>query len=131
NHCWLGAQCMIGREDGSVPGCISAKDGGKFVFLTGGRVFQIGNQDFGDLRVDADHTVQLSGIMIKDTITVSKITMPARYTTDVFSGEGDRDAATATAPPEFIGSPGSPGNNHEPVHDDRVRHDRRDDGRAL
>jgi len=46
--------------------------------VTDGRVFQISNQDFGDLRVHADHTVQLSGIMIKDTITVSNITMPAR-----------------------------------------------------
>jgi len=36
------------------------------------------NQDFADLRVHADHTVQLSGIMIKDAITVSTITMPAR-----------------------------------------------------
>ena len=71
-------ECMIGKQDGSVPGCISAKNGGKFVFVTGGRVFHISNQDFADLRVHADHTVQLSGIMIKDAITVSKITMPAK-----------------------------------------------------
>ena len=70
-------ECMIGKQDGSVPGCISAKNGGKFVFVSGGRVFQISNQDFADLRVHADHTVQLTGIMIKDTITVSKIAMPA------------------------------------------------------
>jgi hypothetical protein len=68
-------ECMIGKPDGSVPGCISAKNGGKFVFVTGGRVFQITNQDFADLRVHADHTVELTGVMIKDTVTVSKIVM--------------------------------------------------------
>jgi|SRR5262245_29265649 len=71
-------ECMIGKQDGSVPGCISAKNGGRFVFVTGGRVFQISNQDFDGLRVHADHTVELSGIMIKDTITVSKVSMPAK-----------------------------------------------------
>jgi hypothetical protein len=71
-------ECMIGKHDGSVPGCISAKNGGTFVFVTGGRVFQIRNQDFADLRVHADHTVQLTGIMIKDTITVSRIVMQAQ-----------------------------------------------------
>lgn len=70
-----GRECMIGKPDGSVPGCISAKNGGKFVCVTGGRVFQIGNQDFADLRAHADHTVQLTGIMVKDTITVSRIVM--------------------------------------------------------
>jgi hypothetical protein len=74
-----GRECMIGKADGSVPGCISAKNGGKFVFVTGGRVFQIGNQDFPDLRVHADHTVQLTGVMIKDTVTVSKIVMAADH----------------------------------------------------
>jgi hypothetical protein len=71
-------ECMIGKPDGSVPGCISAKNGGRFVFVTGGRVFQISNQDLADLRVHADHTVRLTGIMIKDRITVSKIAMPVK-----------------------------------------------------
>jgi hypothetical protein len=69
-------ECMIGKADGSVPGCISAKNGGRFVFVTGGRVFQISNQDFPDLRMHADHMVQLTGVMSKDTLTVSRITMP-------------------------------------------------------
>ena len=68
-------ECMIGKSDGSVPGCISAKNGGKFVFVVGGRVFLITNQDFADLRAHADHTVRLTGTMTKDTVTVSKIAM--------------------------------------------------------
>jgi hypothetical protein len=68
-------ECMIGKRDGSVPGCISAKNGGKFVFVVGGRVFLITNQDFADLREHADHTVRLTGTMTKDTVTVSKIVM--------------------------------------------------------
>jgi hypothetical protein len=66
---------MIGKPDGSVPGCISAKNGGKFVFVVGGRVFLITNQDFADLREHADHGVRLTGTMTKDTVTVSKIVM--------------------------------------------------------
>jgi len=41
-------ECMIGKRDGVGPSCISAKNHGKFVFVTGGRVFQISNQDFAD-----------------------------------------------------------------------------------
>ena len=54
--------------------CIKA--GGKYVFVTGGKVYKIANQDDADLVTHAGHTVQLTGDMSGDTITVSKIVMP-------------------------------------------------------
>lgn len=54
-----------------------AKVGGKFVFVTGGKVYNIANQDDADLQTHAGHTVRLTGEMKSDTITVSKIVMPA------------------------------------------------------
>jgi hypothetical protein len=53
------------------------KAGGKFVFVTGGKVYNIANQDDKDLQTHAGHTVRLTGDMKGDTITVSKIVMPA------------------------------------------------------
>ena len=52
----------------------------KYVFVTGGKVYNVGNQDFGDLQAHAGHTVKLTGEMSGDTITVSKIAMPAKKT---------------------------------------------------
>jgi hypothetical protein len=54
--------------------CIKA--GGKYVFVTDGKVYNIANQDDADLATHAGHTVQLTGDMSGDTITVSKIVMP-------------------------------------------------------
>jgi hypothetical protein len=54
------------------------KAGGKFVFVTGGKVYNIANQDDKDLQTHAGHTVRLTGEMKGDTITVSKIVMPAK-----------------------------------------------------
>ena len=54
-----------------------AKAGGKYVFVTGGKVYNIANQDDPALQMHAGHTVQLTGDMKGDTITVSKIVMPA------------------------------------------------------
>jgi hypothetical protein len=54
-----------------------AKAGGKYVFVTGGNVYNIANQDDADLQTHAGHTVRLTGEMKGDTITVSKIVMPA------------------------------------------------------
>jgi len=51
------------------------KGGGKFVFVSDGKVYKIANQDLGLLTVHAGHTVQLTGDMKGDTITVSNITM--------------------------------------------------------
>lgn len=54
-----------------------AKAGAKYVFVTGGKVYSIANQNDPDLQTHAGHTVRLTGEMKSDTITVSKIVMPA------------------------------------------------------
>jgi len=71
-------ECVIGKTDGSVPGCVSMKNHGKLVFVTGGKVYQITNQDFPELRSHAAHTVRLSGIMTGETIAVSHIVMAGK-----------------------------------------------------
>ena len=55
--------------------CIKA--GGKYVFVSDGKVFKIANQDLALLPMHAGHTVRLTGDMRGDTITVSNIVMPA------------------------------------------------------
>jgi hypothetical protein len=50
----------------------------KYVFVSGGKVYKLGNQDFAALQEHAGHTVSLTGEMSGDTITVSKIAMPAK-----------------------------------------------------
>jgi len=50
----------------------------KHVFVSGGRVYNLGNQAFGPLQEHAGHTVKLTGEMSGDTITVSNIAMPAK-----------------------------------------------------
>jgi hypothetical protein len=54
------------------------KGGGKYVFVSDGKVYKIANQDLALLQVHAGHTVQLTGDMKGDTITVSDITMGAK-----------------------------------------------------
>ena len=54
------------------------KSGGKYVFVSDGKVFSIANQDLALLPVHAGHTVRLTGEMKGDTITVSNIVMPAK-----------------------------------------------------
>jgi len=49
----------------------------KYVFVSGGKVYNVGNQDFAALEEHAGHTVKLTGEMSGDTVTVSKIAMPA------------------------------------------------------
>lgn len=52
-------------------------DGGsKYVFVAGGKTYQIANQDFADLKAHGGHKVALTGEMKDDSITVSKIAMP-------------------------------------------------------
>ena len=50
----------------------------KYVFVRGGKVYNIGNQDFAGLQEHAGHTVKMTGSMTGDTVTVSKIEMPAK-----------------------------------------------------
>ena len=54
------------------------KDGGKYVFVSSGKVYNIENQDLALLQEHAGHTVRLTGEMKGDTITVSKIVMPGK-----------------------------------------------------
>ena len=51
--------------------CVKA--GGKYVFVTGGKVYSISNQDFAALQAQAGNAVRLTGAMNGDTITVSKV----------------------------------------------------------
>lgn len=53
------------------------KAGAKYVFVMGGKVYNIENQDLAALQTHAGHSVRLTGEMKGDTITVSKIVMPA------------------------------------------------------
>jgi peroxiredoxin len=48
-------------------------DGAKFVFVSDGKIFKIANQDLPALTANAGYTVQLTGNLKDDTITVSKI----------------------------------------------------------
>jgi hypothetical protein len=51
--------------------------GSKYVFVSGGKTYAIANQDFASLKAHGGHTVALTGEMKGDSITVSKIDMPA------------------------------------------------------
>jgi Ni/Co efflux regulator RcnB len=54
-----------------------AAGGAKYVFLAGGKSYEIANQDFAGLKDHGGHKVALTGEMKGDSITVSKIDMPA------------------------------------------------------
>jgi hypothetical protein len=64
-----------------VKACVE-EHGAKYVFVSGGKTYKIDNQDFADLKAHAGHNVALTGDMKGDTITVSKIEMPAEKSTD-------------------------------------------------
>jgi len=51
----------------------------KYVFVTGGKVYEIENQDYAGLQEHAGHTVKLTGEMNADgkTIKVSRVAMAA------------------------------------------------------
>ncbi|MEO8191871.1 MAG: hypothetical protein ABI682_16180 [Acidobacteriota bacterium] len=51
------------------------KGGGKYVFLAGGKIYNIENQDFAGLEEHAAHSIKLTGEMTGDTIKVTKIAM--------------------------------------------------------
>ena len=55
--------------------CVKA--GGQYVFVSGGKVYKIANQDDPDLEKHAGHTVELTGDVMGDTVNVSKVVMPA------------------------------------------------------
>ena len=55
-----------------VRACI--KDGAKYVLVSQGKVYDIGNQDYSGLDEDAGKTVTVAGDVNGDTITISKMT---------------------------------------------------------
>lgn len=59
--------------------CVKA--GAKYVFVSGGKVYNIDNQDFADLEKGAGRTVTMTGDVNGDTITVSKIAMREKKST--------------------------------------------------
>ena len=67
-----------GSQADSDHECVTkcVEGGGKYVFVSGGKTYQIANQDFADLKAHGGHTVALTGEMKGDAITVSKIEMP-------------------------------------------------------
>jgi hypothetical protein len=59
------------------------KSGGKYVFVTGGKVYDLENQDFAGLKEHAGHTVKLTGDMSADgkAIKVSGVSMSGSAST--------------------------------------------------
>jgi hypothetical protein len=54
------------------------KDGGKYVFVADGKIYNIENQDFAGLEEHAAHNIKLTGEMTGDTIKVTKIEMAGK-----------------------------------------------------
>jgi hypothetical protein len=65
-------------DNSCVTKCVA--NGGKYVFVSGGKTYQIANQDFADLKAHGGHKVVLTGEMKGDAITVSKIAAPKKET---------------------------------------------------
>jgi len=57
--------------------CVLAcvENGSKFVFVSGGKIYNIENQDLPELKEHAGHTVKLTGEMTGGAVKVSKIEM--------------------------------------------------------
>src|SRR3954469_24966244 len=67
-----------GAQDDSDHDCVTTcvEGGSKMVFVSGGKTYQIANQDFAALKDHGGHKVALTGEMKGDAITVSKVKMP-------------------------------------------------------
>jgi hypothetical protein len=80
--CGLSHKAMIAHAGGTMTDaqCTEAcvKAGATYVLTSGGKVYQIANQDEKDLAANAGKTVRVTGDMQGTTITVSKISMPAK-----------------------------------------------------
>jgi hypothetical protein len=50
------------------------KGGAKYVFVAGGKVYDIANQDFAGLDTNAGKPVQVAGTMNGNAITIAKVT---------------------------------------------------------
>jgi hypothetical protein len=53
------------------------KNGAKYVFVAGSKIYNIENQDFAGLEEHAGHKIQLTGEKKDDTITVTRIAAAA------------------------------------------------------
>ena len=51
------------------------KNGGKYVFVSKGKVYQIANQDYAGLQEHAGHNVKVTGDLAGNNLTVSNIEM--------------------------------------------------------
>ena len=77
------AKHMAGEHDGKkttdrecTEKCVTG--GAKYVFVgEGDKIYKIANQDFAGLKTHAGHAVIVTGTTKDDTLTVSKIEMPA------------------------------------------------------
>jgi hypothetical protein len=60
--------------------CVEAcvKGGGKYVFVSGGKVYTLANQDDKSLAVNAGKTVRITGDMEGTTVTASKIALSTK-----------------------------------------------------
>jgi hypothetical protein len=72
------AKAEHGSQTDSDRDCVTkcVAGGQKYVFVAGGKTYQIENQNFAGLKTHAGHKVALTGEMKGETITVSKIEMP-------------------------------------------------------
>lgn len=72
------AKAEHGSQSDSDRDCVTkcVAGGQKYVFVAGGKTYQIANQDFADLKAHGGHKVALTGEMKGEAITVSKIVMP-------------------------------------------------------
>jgi ADP-glucose pyrophosphorylase len=70
-----GTKEMTDRQ--CVEACV--KGGEKYVFIgEGDKVYKIDNQDFAGLKTHAGHDVTVTGEATGETLTISKIEMPAK-----------------------------------------------------
>lgn len=77
SHCGAKHKMMDGKrmpDRACTEMCV--KGDGKYVFVSKGKVYQIADQKDAALATHAGHTVQLTGEMKGDTITVARIDMP-------------------------------------------------------
>ncbi len=72
NHNAMSSGKTVDPHDCTV---MCTKGGSKFAFVSNGKVFDIANQNFGDLTKHAGHTVTLTGDLGSDgkTITAAKV----------------------------------------------------------
>jgi hypothetical protein len=63
---------------------VCVKKGAKYVFVSGGKVYQLANQSSKTIASHAGEEVKLTGAMKGDTITATKITAAASPRSDAY-----------------------------------------------